>query len=207
MIVENIQNLLETVIPDYLDVISIIKLELTCKRYQKPNSFWLNRLKQKYELELLDGANAKDYAVMIELMYTYDELSMSKYLKWLAKSSLEQKESIYSFTYWDNERNCKRSGNKLIRANNNYEAMSKFFCHCPEYIYKSYQYLINNPHCLHQDRIHLMPQKPITAYVDYLFAEEIHMRFHSLKDIVDKLLECFINRDYEINLIVHNDIV
>lgn len=35
----NIHNLLENVIYEYLDPLSIIKLEHTCKRYQRSDSF------------------------------------------------------------------------------------------------------------------------------------------------------------------------
>ena len=70
---DNISALLGNNIPNYCDVISVLKLELTCKKYMKRDAFWIDRLKQKYRLEPPEGENAKDYTVMIELIYTFSE--------------------------------------------------------------------------------------------------------------------------------------
>ncbi len=204
MIDANIHTLLETVLPDYCDTASIIKLEMTCKRYRKPEQFWLDRLKRKYQLELPENAKAKEYAILIETMYEFDEQSLSRYLRYLAKTASDQKESLYGFIYWDHTGKDKGNGKQLIRANNNYEAMSKFFTSCSYYIYQSYQHCLNIPQYADEckDLINGIKEKPISNYLTYYYRGEIHIRFISLADLYQKVWnEIFDCSDNEINLI------
>lgn len=106
----NIHNILEYVIDQYLDAVSIIKLELTCKRYLKSEKFWRERLSHKYKIAVPGISNVKDYYLIIELMYEFDEHNLNNYLKHLANTD-NQKESYYAFTYWNDE----RQRNKLVR--------------------------------------------------------------------------------------------
>lgn len=206
MIQRNIQNLLEHDIVGYLDVISIIKLEMTCKRYQKSDSFWIDRLKTKYSFSVPEKANPKEYLVMIELIYEYDDANMLKYLNYLARSDTYQNESLYSFTFWNNISHSKCPSNKLIKANNKYQAMSKFFVHFSDYIFFSYKHHL----ILDQGKKALMKikDKPITGYITYVYCGEINLRFINLKNVYHELwTNYFGNNDTEINLIQYEDYV
>lgn len=88
--------------------------------------------------------------------------------------------------------------------------MAKFFLYYSSYIYDSYKYLLNyrNITDSFKDRLKLILEKPISGYIDYNYAEEIHIRFNSLRDIYEKLWEQTFNyRDVDINLIRYDEIV
>ena len=85
MIKNNIFNLLENVIVEYLDCISIIKLEMTCKRFIRSDEFWVNRLQSKFGFEAPENKKAKHICVMLETNMLF------KYLKYFGKTDIERK--------------------------------------------------------------------------------------------------------------------